>query len=148
MFRLKLLLAAFVAALMLAFVGPLAFGATSALAAPPQPLVPLPRHHIPFHGGQVRFLDPDHDHDVDVVVVHPVRVVRPVVVVTRPVFVTPVFVTPVQTQTFFWLSFGPGWNAQWSLSQLQRFCQQYNQAVMADPAAFNQSVQAVCASMV
>jgi hypothetical protein len=79
------------------------------------------------------------------VVVAPVSVVQPVMV-AQPVVVTvtPSFPAIIVTAPYPWSSYGPNWNAGWTLAQTQQLCQSYVQTVQTNPTAFNQYVQAIC----
>jgi hypothetical protein len=102
-------------------------------------------HHVHVH-IPVRVVQPIAV--VSPVVVAPVRVVQPVAVVPVPVVTatTVVVSTPsvVVSAPYPWSSYGPNWNAGWTLAQQQQLCQSYVQTLAMNPAAFNQYVQAVC----
>jgi hypothetical protein len=157
MSQLRMLITSLAAALALAVVGPLFAGT-------------LPAFADGLHQGRppvcLSSCMGDHDRDIDrrifpvvrpiVTVVYP-RVVTPVVIVPQPVVYTVPTVTYSVSATvclpasayasstsYFWMSYGPNWNSGCSNIQLQRLCQVYNQAVLANPAAYNPYVQAVC----
>jgi hypothetical protein len=48
------------------------------------------------------------------------------------------------SSSYSWMSYGPSWNYGCTTAQLVQICQVYNQAVMANPAAYNAYVQTVC----
>jgi hypothetical protein len=160
-FHLRTLLASTATALALAVIGPLFVGAAPALAAGPHmaPSMSHPRmgNGAFMHGNGVfqnfsnfRRFDPDHDHDVDFPrhVVRPFPLIRSFPVVQQvPVFqpvVQPVIIPVVTQPSFFWMSYGPGWNVGMPYSQMQQVCGQYNQAMGYSSAAYNQFVSAVC----
>jgi hypothetical protein len=158
--QLRMLLASVTAALAIAFVGPLFIGAAPALADGYHPVPPpcssCGTHHHPPVCSSSCF---PHTFPVVIPIVQP-QVVTPVVTVVQPqVVVYPVTTVSYQVSTtvclpasygysystsYFWMGYGPNWNNGCTTSQLQQFCQMYNQAVMANPAAYNQYVQIVC----
>jgi hypothetical protein len=167
MSHLRMLLLAAAAALSFAAFGPLLLGTGHAYAdglhPSPQAQMHMPGNTITINNSNTVIINVNRqvpiNHVVHVVqpvqivhVVQPVQVVQPVVVVpvsvVQPVAVAvPVVTTPtavVVTTSYAWASYGPNWNAGWTLSQTAQLCQAYVQAVSVNSAAYNQYVQVVC----
>jgi hypothetical protein len=147
--HIRMLLASVVAALALAVLGPLFMGVAPAFADAPHAMHPM----VHDRDDHPRFDRDDHprfdrdDHRPFFHFAPQVQFVQPVISYVQPV-VYPVYTQAYSAPSYFWNSYGPGWNNGMNWYTVQQVCIQYNQAVSAySSAAYNQFVQAVCVNV-
>ena len=167
MSQFRMLLAAVAAAVAIVFIGPMVWGAPSALAAGPQP-AGNHQHHMNhgnfpnngnfnnFNNGNFRrhfnICDPDHDRDNDLC--HRRFFTPRYPVYTYPVYQpTYYYYQPAVAYTapyipnYYWMNYGPNWNYGMPYYQVQQVCNDYNSAYGYSTAAYNSYVAGVCVSV-